>query len=293
MKKIIALAFSLILSLSLVANVSAADNEKENNTSNDVSCEDLQKMNDFIKEYAPLAKRVSGDSDVLSSWEIAKTNNIIFVNSTGHFELYDNARDFLGDGYDAFLGSVNFSNELVDMKLVQIDPESLEIKSLELTQEALEAMDEHSPSSYAIVPFSGSHCDYPGLHVNILVENNMYEIMEYLFNCASTGMDDPYFATVGYWVNKVRENGQWDYKITGIYDGYNKTICCTYARGVNIHKTCEWLGNYNYGYTGSSLFNLPILEAGSFGVSGFRRDDIYTDWPAIVEGYEDSQKSDN
>lgn len=48
--------------------------------------------------------------------------------------------------------------------------------------------------------------------------------------------------------------------------------------------TSEWLGNYNFGYTGRMFFSLSTLKFGSNLASGFSNDD-YLDYPAIEVGY--------
>lgn len=285
-KRVLALALSLTLTFSLSMNVFAS--KDENKKVNDVSTEELQAMNDFITEYAPYAKKAEGDKEVKEAWEIAKSNNVIFVNSEEYLELQPKAREVLPVVYEKLEKSIAFCNDLIDMKLVKVDTETIEIKSLELTQESLDAIDEYSTSSYILEPYSGSHCEFPGLHVNILTDNNMYEILEFMSNCGALAMENTYALTVSYWIGKVRNNGEWDYKVTGVFGYDQDLICCTYMHGTNVHKTCEWLGNYNYGYTGSALFPLPILETGSFAVSGFDKNDIYTDWPVIKEGFNDS-----
>jgi hypothetical protein len=79
----------------------------------------------------------------------------------------------------------------------------------------------------------------------------------------------------------VRENGAWDYKVH-----WTEPTYCFRVNGIDgNHKTSEWFGNYNYGFTGKFLFSLDILHAGSYAVSGFDPNDVTTDWPAIDLGY--------
>lgn len=97
----------------------------------------------------------------------------------------------------------------------------------------------------------------------------------------------PVALATGYWIAKVEPNGDWDYKTQHGYSPYNKTFCCGYSRNFHMHQTSEWIGNYNYGYTGKLLFSLSVLKLGSNAVSGFDPKDV-EDYPANEEGYYDA-----
>jgi len=57
----------------------------------------------------------------------------------------------------------------------------------------------------------------------------------------------------------------------------------------NYHRTSEFMGNYNYGFTGRVLFNLTTLKLGSnYAASGNPFIPDTDDYPAIEEGYNDS-----
>lgn len=69
---------------------------------------------------------------------------------------------------------------------------------------------------------------------------------------------DAYTPTVGWWVGKVKPGGVWDYKSQpGSYPYYTQWYARTY-NGYEI-LTSEYIGNYNYGYTGEYLFSLNVL----------------------------------
>lgn len=93
----------------------------------------------------------------------------------------------------------------------------------------------------------------------------------------------PWSTTVIYWVNKVREGGDWDYKRLEGFSPWD-TEFYTYYDGYRHTVTSEYIGNFNYGYTGSYLFDLYTLYYGSYAVSGFDAADV-EDWPAITDGY--------
>ena len=82
----------------------------------------------------------------------------------------------------------------------------------------------------------------------------------------------PYYATCQYWYAKIQPGGVWDYKVQSPYKPYNKYFCMTYGINdskKNYHRTSEFMGNYNYGFTGRVLFNLTTLKLGSnYAASG-------------------------
>lgn len=72
--------------------------------------------------------------------------------------------------------------------------------------------------------------------------------------------------TIAYWISKVQEGGDWDYKVVDGYAPYY-TQWNAVQRYTTSIKTSEWFGNYNYGFTGRYLFSLSILLAGGDTVS--------------------------
>lgn len=135
----------------------------------------------------------------------------------------------------------------------------------------------------------GSHyCVKDKLDIIGLCKKNYNEINTFYLSMVaaaivSAGVIHPIEATIAYWVNKVKSGGDWDYKQVPGYAPYSKTFC-TFYDGVNYHRTSEYIGNFNYGYTGKFLFPLPILYAGSFAVAKFDPKDT-DDWPAISDGF--------
>lgn len=120
----------------------------------------------------------------------------------------------------------------------------------------------------------------PDLYLGTLVSDNFSELKSVYRSTLF------YKDAVTYWIYKVESGGDWDYKLQ---DEFKKTLLCMY--GQNDSKlelrNGEWIGNYNYGYTGHLLFNIDILLAGSSAVGGGPAKDSH-DWPAIREGYSDS-----
>ena len=128
------------------------------------------------------------------------------------------------------------------------------------------------------------------LNLGSLVSANYADLEDYLITQMSYNPSGAHAATTGVWLARVRPGGIWDYKSSEDYGAdYRTEYYCTY--GLNNSKTgirtTEFMGNYNYGYTGSMLYTLSILKAGSTAVSGFNPKDV-EDYPAITEGYNDA-----
>lgn len=74
--------------------------------------------------------------------------------------------------------------------------------------------------------------------------------------------------------------------------GWDTTYDCYLGVPSNFYQqnmTGEYIGNYNYGYTGYLLFPLSVLKIGSAIVAGGIIKDIH-DWPDIELGFNDSKK---
>lgn len=131
-------------------------------------------------------------------------------------------------------------------------------------------------------------CGYKAVTVGKLCFDNYNELSDFFDNAVQLALVNPNFkpwsATAGFWVGSVMPGGVWDYKTVSGYAPYNTVLCCSYGGLTYQHRTSEWLGNYNYGYTGAFLFDLNTLHFGSSAVSGFSPAD-QLDWPAIDEGF--------
>jgi hypothetical protein len=102
---------------------------------------------------------------------------------------------------------------------------------------------------------------------------------------------DPYGTAISYWISLIKNNCSWDYKTKSPYNVGSGYLCLTYARGDNVHKPSggEYMGNYNFGYTGKYLFSLSVLKIGSFVYGGFKYDfNEKNDHAVITEGYNDA-----
>lgn len=129
---------------------------------------------------------------------------------------------------------------------------------------------------------------YPYINLKTLVTNNRKEIVDFFYNTQKIAPTSAYSATVGYWVGKVMEHGPWDYKRVSGFSPYTKKWDAGTYSGRKIITT-EYIGNYNYGFTGEFLFSLNTLYLGGQIANGlkFWQPEDENDRRAIREGYND------
>lgn len=84
------------------------------------------------------------------------------------------------------------------------------------------------------------------------------------------------------------EHGPWDYKRVSGFSPYTKKWDAGTYSGRKIITT-EYIGNYNYGFTGEFLFSLNTLYLGGQIANGlkFWQPEDENDRRAIREGYND------
>lgn len=175
--------------------------------------------------------------------------------------------------WENYLSRIDTINELIDIGIVSFSEEK------GLVSHALECI--KNPS---IMKFATSSNEYkPNAEIFDLggeVHNNFQQVN-------SVYSSQGYVIAVAFWIGKVQPYGDWDYKNQPGLTG--QSFMCYYGSDDSkhaLHRT-DWIGNYNYGYTGHLLFALSILHAGSAAVGGGPVVD-QEDWPAIDEGYDDS-----
>ena len=138
-------------------------------------------------------------------------------------------------------------------------------------------------STQALTEKSGSHsCSYEQVYFNDMCRTN-YNYIKNILN-QYTSWNSGYIAAISAWIAKVNNNGDWDYKTSSYYGPWDH-VFCNISDGQYDHVTSEYMGNYNYGYTGSCLFSLQTLELASFIVSGFDNSDIAGDWSTIESAF--------
>jgi hypothetical protein len=205
-------------------------------------------------------------------------------------------------GYTRFLEAIALYNELIVDEIIEVDAQTGELTNClanQLPERTIMEGEQHIQSQIQsdvpiVVPkpkrsLVSHRCSYPNLNLIEMCGNNykelnrIYSLNKIIEAVNPSGIHTAWLTTAIYWVNKVRENGDWDYKVQPNFNPWYKTFC-SYYNGAYHHITSEYIGNFNYGYTGSLLFSLDILHAGSSAVSGFNPADK-EDWPAIDAGF--------
>ncbi|WP_050691172.1 polymorphic toxin type 44 domain-containing protein [Priestia megaterium] len=128
------------------------------------------------------------------------------------------------------------------------------------------------------------------LNLKGLVESNRNELEKFNASVLKTSPGSAYNATVGYFVEKVQEGGPWDYKVRSGYKPWYKEFNASTYNGKKVINS-EYIGNYNYAYTGELLFSKKTLLIGGGAVGvvvGQPEDSKYKD--VITKGYNDAVK---
>lgn len=204
-------------------------------------------------------------------------------------------------GYTRFLEAIVLYNDLISNGIIAVDSQTGELVTcitgrvpeqiiIEGERHIQEQIKTHVSPSIPNRSLAAHSCSYPDLDLIGMCEDNyneldaVYALNKIIEAANPSGLPTAWLSTAIYWVNKVREEGDWDYKTQPDFKPWDKTFC-SYYDGVYHHITSEYIGNFNYGYTGSLLFSLDILHFGSSAVSGFDPADE-EDWPAIDAGFE-------
>ncbi|MDT0121553.1 polymorphic toxin type 44 domain-containing protein [Paenibacillus sp. RRE4] len=150
----------------------------------------------------------------------------------------------------------------------------------------------NSVSNDSVISIMSDPDTPPYLNAYYMANQNRNTVKNYYDSLNSSiwvNARDAYTATVGMWVAKVQPGGVWDYKSVPYYYPARKLWTARVKNGTEL-RTSEWFGNYNYGFTGKELFNLPTLltagDAVGLGTS-FRLDDD-NDKNAVRQGYNES-----
>lgn len=286
MKRIAITSLSILLIFNLFfGSVYATDSIQLQSTQ-------ISEIKVLAESCAPISRISAEDiQDFQDFWCYLKDYNMLYLDSSGHLRVALGSQP-LPDTYEDYLDIINFINRLIEFSLAEVS-ETFDIRSLDVTEETItlisqEAADYLSP----IAPYYEPHnCGNPRLNVTYLCTQNYNELSNFYDNAilvgsVSPGMS-PTLTTIAFWIGKVAEGCPWDYKTQPGYSPYSKVFCMKYGHYDYMHQNSEWLGNYNYGFTGSFLFNLDTLHWGSSAVSGFDPADVI-DWPAIDEGYYDA-----
>lgn len=227
-------------------------------------------------------------------WNTLRASGDMIVNDDGLLAVNEHNKLTTTPGYDEFIRLVTVCNESIVAGILVADAETCEVTSV------LQQENEYVPngmmrtisgSDTGISPMNAAHgCSVQACNLLNMCQNNYDTLHEYHMDMLQLVLVNPNLspggATVGFWVSKVEPGGDWDYKVQPGFAPYNSMFCCYFNSNFN-HVTSEYIGNFNYGYTGSYLFDLETLHLGSKVVSGFDPADV-TDWPAIDAGFENA-----
>lgn len=266
MKKIVSILLSLVLSISVCSTAFAAEVDNV----------------------------VTDDEAFVSVWTNLRNSGDLFVDEDGY--LCINTDNMFTDmqGYDMVLTAVSNCNIGIESGYLVVDATSVEVESVYSAQKLLEDNTVIAPiisggcDLQSVNDYNDKHgCNVEALDLLGMCQDNYDTLSDYYDSMIRAAMINPninpYSATVGFWVGKVMEGGDWDYKSVPGFAPFYVKFCCYYDNTWN-HITSEYIGNFNYGYTGSLLFDLNTLHFGSLAVAKFDPKDK-EDWPAIDKGY--------
>lgn len=239
---------------------------------------------------------ISNDGNNFSYiWITLRDSGKLMVGNDGLLYVEENNNLTDVSGYDAFIDLINVCNESISDGILMADAEAVEIKSImqydeEQVPYALSSSTKQN-SNPRVAPYNVAHgCSVQACSLITMCQNNYNTLQEYYEDMLQLSLVNPnlspWGATVGFWINKVQPYGDWDYKRQIGFKPYDSEFCCYFNSNFN-HVTSEYIGNFNYGYTGSYLFSLDVLHFGSAAVDGFTSKDL-KDWPAIDAGYENA-----
>jgi hypothetical protein len=228
----------------------------------------------------------------------SKKSGYLYVDENGHLIVKDFMNESTSDDvYNQFLEDIKAINAYVDMGIITVDTVTLELNYCKtgdyiLKIEPLNEEDIHIHShdlADSNTSLSSSHsCSLTKCNLGNLVHNNYNSLKDYFDILIKYNPEWAYAYAVSYWVDRVQERGAWDYKVQPGYSPWYKELCCSYGYNNSkvLHLTSEFIGNYNYGYTGRFLFSIDTLYFGSYIASGLNDADV-SDHPSIWEGYND------
>gem|GEM_PF-2313743 len=219
---------------------------------------------------------VEPDYEMQNIFKSMVSSGEIYVGKDGR--IYVEAKTQF-DRLEELKKDMDFLNLLIDNGLYKVNSKfeaSIDVKeyaknaSAKVKNEINEYVSEHVCSHESCSLMAAHTCSYTKVNLASICATNYSTIYNYFLYCVELQTRygdaiDPFAMTVAEWVAYVRPNAPWDYKATSTY-GNNKTLCLTYSGATNSHQAMggEFMGNYNYGYTGKILFSLTVLKTASW-----------------------------
>ena len=237
--------------------------------------------------------------------EELKRLGLLFLSTGNHLSISAEAWNMIDDipSLNLLANDYVFANEAIDDGILRVDSSTLELYNCDVTEKNLQQMKSNDLAEMvkeqianAGSALATSHCSYRKVYFGSMVRNNRTELKNYLHKMELLKETNPSIAPgaalLSYWIGKVQPGGAWDYKSVPGYAPYNTIFCLTYGisdKKTNYHRTSEFMGNYNYGFTGRMMFPLTVLKLGSNGAAGNPFKPDTDDYPAIEEGYSDAK----
>ena len=232
-------------------------------------------------------------------WPHLKENGYLYVDENGLLAVDSNNEWTTLSEFSEFLSIIEACNQAILDGILIANPDTIELSTVyELDEQLVPYAIENGTANLQhegakesddeIMPQNAAHgCSVQALNLLNMCENNYQTLVDYYWDMVDLQIYnpqlDPWLSTAGFWVGKVAEGGAWDYKTVNGFAPWYTEFCCYFNSNFQ-HVTSEYIGNFNYGYTGSFLFSLNVLHFGSSAVSGFDPADE-DDWPAIDAGY--------
>lgn len=223
-------------------------------------------------------------------FDMAYAEKYIVINTEGKIEVKQSLLEKVSeDEYNVFVEDMRRMNDAIEIGICsfnQIDGnfETMDLNTFVRSINSAPLMNNGETNTLGVVKAATN------LNLGNLVHNNYNDLESEFMTQMKYNPDGAFYATTGIFIAWVKPNGIWDYKTKPGYSPWNKEFNCTY--GLNSSKrairTSEYIGNYNFGYTGQLLYPLTVLKTGSFVVSGFDPKDV-EDYPAIEEGFADAR----
>lgn len=267
------------------------------------------RMNNLLKI------KPEGNIELTNLFQYLKDNNFLFVDGFGHISVRITAEeiDIPQELFDKFLEDMEFLNDNVDKGLMIINKKSYKVEStiidvkmkndlllednkfdenVDVDMIEFNEMNKHDIDNYEYVTEFDLVREVSSNYSKLVYYYSVQVEMKYNYPDLNI---DPYLQTVLFWIYQVKPRGDWDYKTKQGFSPYNKRFICTQFSGNKVIRTSEFIGNYNYGYTGHFLFSLKVLKIGSFTVailgdeSTFDLANEYGDQQVIHFAYTDAE----
>ncbi|MBX4159948.1 MULTISPECIES: polymorphic toxin type 44 domain-containing protein [Priestia] len=227
-------------------------------------------------------------------YQEAASSHLLTVTENGQVEAKDESLvEKLADNdseYKDFTDTVDSINYLVEKDVAKVN------NDFNIEMLSPEEITEVAHNSYASAETSQKFSTFAvdtgltSLNLKRLVESNRKELEKFNASVLKTSPGSAYNATVGYFVGKVQEGGPWDYKVRSGYKPWYKEFNASTYNGKKVINS-EYIGNYNYAYTGELLFSKKTLLIGGGAVGvGVGQPEDSKDKDVITKGYNDAVK---